>query len=130
VLTDIRDIYSGARDRAVVLVDGSEERTVDKLFGGAVQFGKLVSRYELPTTIAAYMWQQPLTERFLAADLQIADEHRDRIIAFGQGRPYDTMAGARYTAIAARQASGTVTQFDVEVGLDRALRHLDDDGAS
>jgi hypothetical protein len=130
VLTDIRDIYSGAREHAVVLVDGSEERTFAGLLGDPVQFGKLVSRYELPITIPAYLWRQPLTERFAAADLHIADGQRDTIIAFGQGRPYDTMAAARYTAIAARQGSGTVTGFDVQVGLDRARRHLEDDGAT
>lgn len=130
VLTDIRDIYSAARGDAVVLVDGSNTRTFEMLLGDPVNLGKLVSRYDLPTTIPPYRWAEPLTERFGAVDLDLGDDQRDAIIAFGQGRPYDTMAAARYTALAARQASRVVTDFDVDVGLARARRHLEDDGAS
>lgn len=130
VLTDIRDIYSAARSDAVVLVDGSSTRTFETLLGDPVNLGKLVSRYDLPTTIPSYRWEEPLTERFRAVDLELGDDQRDAIIAFGDCRPYETMAAARYTALAARQASRVVTDFDVEVGLDRARQHLDDDGAA
>lgn len=128
VLTDIRDIYSSARDPSVVLVDGSDQRTFATLLKDPINFGKLVSRYDLPSTIPAYRWEQPLTERFTTAGLDLGNDQRHAIIAFGDGRPYDTMAAARYTALAAKQASRTVTNFDVDVGLDRARRHLEDDG--
>jgi len=130
VLTDIRDIYSAARSDAVVLVAGSNTRTFETLLGDPVNLGKLVSRYDLPTTIPSYRWEEPLTERFRAVDLELGDDQRDAIIAFGDCRPYETMAAARYMALAARQGSRVVTDFDVEVGLERARQHLDDDGAA
>lgn len=130
VLTDIRDIYSAAGGEAVVLVDGSNTRTFETLLGEPVNLGRLVSRYDLPTTIPAYRWEEPLTERFRAVGLELGDDQRNAILAFGDGRPYDTMAAARYTALAARQGSRAVTDFDVDVGLARARQHLDDDGAA
>jgi hypothetical protein len=128
VLTDIRDIYSAARGQAVVLVDGSDERTIDRLLDDPYNFGKLVSRYDLPTTIAAYLWQGPLVERFARLGKQLADDQRDAIIAFGATRPYATMAAALYVAMAANSHDGaTVSEFDINLGLDQARQHLDDD---
>src|SRR6185503_15681957 len=115
-LTDIRDVYSASRD-VVVLIDGSDRRTLDGLLEEPVGLGKLVSRYDLPTTIPAYLWEAPLSERFADAGLVLGRAQRDAIIAFGSGRPYHTMAAARYTALAARKASVEVTDFDVDVGL-------------
>lgn len=46
------------------------------------------------------------------------------------GRPYATMAACRYTALAARKTrSSTVAEFDVQMGIDEAERHLQDDAA-
>jgi AAA+ ATPase superfamily predicted ATPase len=130
VLTDVRDIYSAARDQAVVLVDGSDERAIKRLLDDPYNFGKLVSRYDLPTTIAAYLWQDPLVERFAEIGKKLADDQRDAIIDFGAGRPYDTMAAARYIALAAaHHEEDAVSAFDVALGLDHARQHLQDDDA-
>lgn len=41
-----------------------------------------------------------------------------------------TMAAARFTAFSAQKTDAvTITDFDLEMGLDEAQRHLDDDGA-
>jgi hypothetical protein len=129
VLTDLIDLYTGSAD-AVVLVDGSDERTIRDLLGSPMHLGKLVDRLDLPPTIPAATWREPLTHRFAVAGLRLDDEHRDRIIDWGRGKPYDTMAAARYTAFSARKLnSDSVTEFDVQMGIDEATRHLDDDGA-
>jgi AAA+ ATPase superfamily predicted ATPase len=128
VLADLRDVYSAERGQAVVLVDGSDERSIEQLLDNPYNFGKLVSRYDLPTTIAAYLWQNPLVERFAEIGKELADDQRDAIIAFGAGRPYDTMAAARYIALAATgHEDGAVSEFDVGLGLDQARQHLQDD---
>ena len=67
----------------MVLVDGSDARTFESLLGEPVNFGKLVTRFELPTTIPAFQWQRPLTERFATAGLSLGDMQRDAIVAFG-----------------------------------------------
>jgi ABC-type Mn2+/Zn2+ transport system ATPase subunit len=129
VLADLIDLYAGSR-HAVVLVDGSDERTFREMLGAPSHFGKLVDRLDLPGTIPAASWRAPLTERFKTAGLRLDEEHRDRLILWGENRPYETMAVARYTAFAARKTdSDTVTEFDVQMGIDEARRHLADDGA-
>ena len=129
LLTDLIDLYASTTE-AVVLVDGSDERTIWELLGAPTHLGKLVDRVDLPTTIPAATWREPLTARFAVAGLRLDDEHRDRIIEWGAGRPYDTIAAARYTAFAARKlSSDSVTAFDVQMGIDEAKRHLDDDDA-
>ena len=128
VLTDIRDIYSAARDHAVVLVDGSDERSIERLLNDPYNFAKLVSRYELPTTIAAYLWQEPLVERFAEIGKTLADDQRDALVAFGAERPYSTMTAARNVALAAvGHDDPAVSQFDVNLGLDQARQDLRDD---
>ncbi|MET0600374.1 MAG: ATP-binding protein [Baekduia sp.] len=129
VLTDLMDLYAG-HEKVVVLVDGSDERTFADLLGPPIHFGKLVDRIPLPTTIPDRVWRQPLTERFAAAGLRLDERQREAIIAFGAGRPYDTIAAARHTALTARRLGSTaITDFDVQMGLDAARRHLEDDGA-
>lgn len=129
VLTDIMDLYANTAS-AVVLVDGSDERTLGDLLGPPIHFGKLVDRVALPSTISAATWRAPLTDRFAIAGLRLDAAQRDQIIAYGAGRPYETMAVARYTASSARKLhSDSVTDFDVQMGIDEARRRLDDDGA-
>jgi hypothetical protein len=128
VLTDIRDIYSAAQGQSVVLVDGSDERSIDQLLADPYNFGKLVGRSPLPDIIPAYLWRDPLTARFAEIGKDLADEQLDEIITFGEGRPYDTMAAARYTALtAAQHRDAPVSDFDVATGLDLARQHLRDD---
>lgn len=129
VLADLTDLY-GTATRAVVLADGSQERTMNGLLGPPASLGKLVKRIDLPPTISAYLWRDALTQRFADAGLRLPGEQRDRIIAWGAERPYQTMAAARHTALAARQTSTTdIGVFDVQMGIDAAERQLNDDGA-
>lgn len=54
----------------------------------------------------------------------------EAILQWSGGRPYATMAACRYTALAARKTrSSTVAEFDVQMGIDEAERHLQDDAA-
>ncbi len=53
VLRDLIDIY-GASEHAVVLVDGSDERALEGMFGAPVHFGKLVDRLGLDPSDPAH----------------------------------------------------------------------------
>jgi hypothetical protein len=129
VLRDLIDVYGGQND-AVVLVDGSNERALDGMFGPPVHFGKLVGRIELDARIPLSSWREPLTERFSQAGLSLEDAAREDLLRWSDGRPYATMAAARYSAQSARRSSSdTATEFDVQMGIDQAERHLHDDGA-
>lgn len=129
VLRDLIDLY-GASNDAVVLVDGSNERALDGMFGEPVHFGKLVKRIELDARIPLTSWREPLTERFSRAGLMLEDTPREELLKWSEGRPYATMAAARYTAQSARRTSSdTASGFDVQMGIDEADRHLHDDGA-
>jgi SpoVK/Ycf46/Vps4 family AAA+-type ATPase len=128
VLRDLVDLYAGSRD-AVVLVDGSDVRALDGMFGAPAHFGKLVDRLTLDAQIPLASWRAPLTDRFASAGLVLPDEARERILTWSGGRPYATIAAARYAALSARKtASTTVADFDVQMGIDEAERHLADDG--
>jgi uncharacterized protein len=129
VLRDLVDIY-GASEHAVVLVDGSDERALEGMFGAPTHFGKLVDRLGLDPTIPLTSWREPLTQRFLRAGLILQDATREALLEWSAGRPYATMAACRYTALSARKtSSGSVSEFDVRMGIDEAKRHLRDDGA-
>jgi hypothetical protein len=129
VLSDLIDLY-GASNDAVVLVDGSNERALNGMFGEPVHFGKLVDRIELDARIPLTSWREPMTERFSRAGLLLEDTPREELLKWGDGRPYATIAAARYTAQSARRTSSdTATEFDVRMGIDEAERHLHDDGA-
>lgn len=127
-LTDIVDLYTSA-DEVVVLVDGSEERTLDDMLGRPLHFGKLVDRLLLDPRIAPATWREPLTGRFAEAGLELPDDQRERLLRWSDGLAYSTMAAARFTAFSARK-TGTVriADFDLDMGLDEARRHLEDDG--
>jgi hypothetical protein len=129
VLCDLIDIYGGSKD-AVVLVDGSDERALNGMFGAPVHFGKLLDRLTLDPQIPLTSWREPLTKRFSRAGLLLEEVPREDLLKWSDGHPYATMAAARYTALSARNTgSGTVTGFDVRMGIDEAERHLHDDGA-
>lgn len=128
LLGDLVDLYSGCTD-VVVLVDGSDERTMDGMFGPPVQFGKLVDRFSLDPRISLPIWRNSLPERFGQAGMTIEPEALDALISFGDGRPYATMAAARYAALNARKlGSAIVGRFEAQEGVAEAQRHLADDG--
>jgi hypothetical protein len=124
---DLVDIYSGNQD-VVVLVDGSDDRTIERLMGPPYDLARLAQRVALPHTIPADQWRGPLRERFEHATLAISDEHLERILAFGEGRPYDTMAGCLYVGLMARRlGSEAIDAFALEKGLEEARARLDED---
>lgn len=129
VLHDLIDLY-GASDDVVLLVDGSEARALEQMFGAPVHFGKLVDRVALSPRIPVDVWRAPLTARFASAGLRLPATALERILGWSEGHPYATIAAARYTALSARRTgSATIGDFDGQMGLDEAERHLEDDGA-
>lgn len=129
VLLDLVDIY-GASEHAVVLVDGSDERALEGMFGPPTHFGKLVDRLGLDPTIPLTSWREPLVQRFSRAGLVLEEAPREALLKWSGGRPYPTMAACRYAALSARKTSSTsVGEFEVRMGIDEAERHLRDDGA-
>jgi hypothetical protein len=124
---DLLDIYSGNQD-VVVLVDGSDDRTIERLMGPPYDLARLAQRVTLPHTIPADQWRGPLRERFERARLVISDEQLERILDFGEGRPYDTMAGCLYVGLTARRlGSEAIDAFVLEKGLEEAHARLDED---
>jgi AAA ATPase-like protein len=133
VLHDLVDLYGGSSD-VTVLVDGSDERVLSAMLGAPVHFGKLCDRLSLDSTIPRDAWETALGERFERAGLRLEAGARDLLLDFGSGRPYETMAAARYAALATRklqdgQRPTSVGEFEAQMGIDEARRHLGDDGA-
>jgi hypothetical protein len=124
---DLVDIYSANPD-VVVLVDGSDTRTIEQLMGPPYDLARLAQRISLAHTIPADQWRRPLRERFERATLSISEEHLDRILDFGEGRPYDTMAGCLYVGLNARRlGSNAIDDFVLKKGLKEARARLDED---
>jgi len=114
----------------VVLVDGSDARTIEQLMGKPYELARLGQRRELPPTIPIDQWRRPLLERFQRAGLSISAERLERIIQFGEGRPYDTMSARLYVGMTARRvrpADAEVDDFVLETGLKEARGRLDHD---
>ena len=129
VLHDLIDIY-GASEHAALLVDGSDERALEGMFGPPVHFGKLVDRLGLDSAIPLTSWREPLTDRFSRLGVELPEGLREAILNWSGGRPYPTMAACRYTVLSARKTESTrVSDFDVQMGIDEAERHLRDDAA-
>jgi len=133
VLGDLVDLYGGATD-VVVLIDGSEERVLTDMLGPPMHFGKLCDRLSIDRTIPQTVWREALTDRFARAGMRLDEHAWDMLLAFGAGRPYETMAAARYTALNARKlgerdAILDIGTFETQMGIDEAIRHMSDDGA-
>jgi hypothetical protein len=86
VLHDLIDIY-GTSEHAAVLVDGSDERALQGMFGAPVHFGKLVDRLGLDPTIPLASWRGPLTDRFSRLGVELPDGPREAILEWSGGRP-------------------------------------------
>lgn len=127
LLGDLVDLYSGSTD-VVLLVDGSNERALEGMMGDPVRFGKLVDRVSLAPEIPTGIWRESLPRRFGQASLLLPPNSLEELISFGEGRPYATMAAARYAALNARKlGSSAVETFEVEEGIAEARRHLAED---
>ncbi len=128
-LTDIVDIYA-AGTGVVVLIDGSAERTLEGMLGPPTHLAKLCDRLQLSRRIPRATWREPLRERFMQAGLTIEPEALEALLTFGDGRPYETMAAARYSALSAQKLNaGAVGSFEAQMGIDEARRHVGDDDA-
>lgn len=124
---DLVDIYSGNPD-AVMLVDGSDERTIERLMGSPYDLARLGQRLDLSPTIAVDQWRAPLRRRFERAALVISEERLQRVLDFGEGRPYETMTACLCAGLSARRAqSDTIDDFVLERGLEEARARLDED---
>lgn len=75
------------------------------------------------------MWREPLVERLAAAGLELPSGQLERLLDWSGGAAYPTMAAARFTALSAQKTNSATIGFDLDMGLDEARRHLDDDGA-
>ena len=127
LVTTITDLYAGNAD-VLVLVDGSEERTVAQLVRRPYSLSKLAQRVNLEPRIPSDQWRGPLRARFEHAQLQIADEHLERLLEFGDQHPYRMMVGCAAVGLAARRAEqDEVDDFVLGLGLTEARRRLDDD---
>lgn len=127
LLGDLVDVYSG-RTEAVLLVDGSSERALEQMMMAPVGFGKLVDRLPLADEIPVQIWRVGLPGRFEQAGLELAPEALEALNSYGRGRPYATMAAARYTALNARKlGSASVGLFEATEGIAEARRHLAED---
>lgn len=127
LLGELVDLYSGNSD-VVLLVDGSNERTLDEMMGSPVRFGKLVDSWPLDPRISAGVWRESLPEHFERAGLSIRSDDLEELISFGGGKPYPTMSAARYSALNARKLGGAVVGgFEVKTGIDEARRHIGED---
>ncbi len=125
---DLVDIYS-ANTEVVVLVDGSNERTIEQLMGAPYDLAKLAQRRELPPTIPEDQWREPLLARFERAELPITTDRLELILEFGAGRPYDTMTACLYAGLNARRVeSNEIDDFALEKGLEEARGRLNEDG--
>lgn len=128
LVRDLVDIYAGNRE-VVVLVDGSDDRTIEQLMSPPYDMARLGQRVPLPERIPLDQWRHPLRERFDQAGLPISNDRLERILEFGDGRPYDTMNACLYVAYNARRlAQDAVDDFSLERGLEEARARLDEDG--
>lgn len=127
LVRDLVDLHSASAE-VVVLVDGSNERTIERLMGSPYDLARLAQRLELPPTIPADQWRRPLLDRFQRAALPISPDRVQRILDFGEGRPYDTMTGCFYVALTARRLQNNdVDDFAIGKGLEEARARLDED---
>lgn len=127
LLHDLSDLYAG-QHAAMVLVDGSHQRTLDALLGSTNGIGKLVRRRDLAPTIPRERWRSGLTERFTLAGHQITPDALEQLLDFGADRPYPTMLAARAAAITAYELGGETETFCVQNAITSAEKQLADDG--
>ena len=125
LVRDLVDIYSGNPD-VVVLVDGSNDRTIEQLMGRPYDLARLGQRIPLANTIPADQWRRPLHERFKHAR-PISGEHLDRILDFGRRSPLRRHGWLLFYAglNARRSESDAIDSFVLEEGLREARARLE-----
>jgi hypothetical protein len=127
LVTDLVDLYAGDRE-VVVLVDGSDERSLEQLVGAPYGLAKLTQPIALPATVPADQWRRPLAERFSQAQMDVSEVMLDSLLDFGAEQPYPTMCGAFGVALKTRQmGSEAVTDLSLRLGLEEARARLEAD---
>jgi hypothetical protein len=127
LINDLVDIYAGNRE-VVVLVDGSDERTLEQLIGEPYNLGKLTKRLALTDRIPFDQWRAPLRDRFEQAKLTICDARLQRVLAFGAEHPYHTMCAALEVALKTRALQlDEINDFALDEGLQAARARIDED---
>ncbi|HEX3518852.1 MAG TPA: hypothetical protein VHT29_07450 [Solirubrobacteraceae bacterium] len=127
LIRDLGDVYAGNSD-VVLLVDGSNERTIERLMGAPYSLARLGQRLALAPTIPADQWRAPLRDRFGRAGLSISEHRLERILEFGEERPYDTMVGCLLVGQNARRVqSNAIDDFVLGTGLEEARVRLEED---
>jgi len=126
LVSDLVDIYAGHGD-VVVLVDGSDMRTLGELTAEPYNLAKLTKRLALSERIPREDWRGALRGRYAQAGLNISDRRLERVLDFGAEHPYRTMCGALEVALKARAlALHTVDDFAIDSGLEAARARIDD----
>lgn len=131
ILQALVDTYSGVSD-VVMLVDGSDERVLERMRGAPIQFDKLCDRLPIGPHIPKTVWREALPERFARLSMTITADALAAIVEFGAERPYDTMAAAQGAALAARRINigsdrAEVGAFEADQGIASARRRLAED---
>jgi hypothetical protein len=128
-VSDLVDFYTaaGASEHVTVLVDGSDERTLE-LLERDLRLGKLVKRLPIGPTISESEWRTGLVDHYRRADLRIDADALDSLVAFGAGRPYPTMLAAQLSGLNARELkTEVVAAGDVAYAVREARKQLDDE---
>lgn len=93
-----------------------------------LSLARLGQRLALAPTIPADQWRAPLHDRFGRAGLLISEHRLERILEFGEERPYDTMVGCLLVGQNARRVqSDAIDDFVLSTGLEEARVRLDED---
>jgi hypothetical protein len=130
VLADLVELYGPRTPDAVVLIDGSSERSIEKMLGDPHHVAKIAPRVPLAPRIAKGRWRPALEERFARLEIAVEPQALDALIEWGDGRPYATIAAAAEAATIARRMNSTeLGDAEISVAIDLAARRVDDDDA-
>ena len=115
---------------AVVLIDGSSERTIEQMLGEPHHIAKIAPRIPLPPRIPTSLWRPALEDRFAQLGMTVDPAAMDVLLTWSDGRPYPTVAAAAEAATIARRIGATqLGEAEISAALDLARRRVDDDDA-
>lgn len=130
VLGDLVDLYGSRTPDAVVLIDGSSERTIEQMLGEPHHIAKIAPRIPLPPRIPPGVWRPALDERFARLGMTVDPAAMGILLTWSDGQPYPTVAAAAEAATIARRIGTTeLGETEIAAALDLARRRVDDDDA-